>query len=146
MRVDDLDLKELVEFDSEDGVIRFAGQRALIIDAAAKGNLRKELVNHFGLTTARAILTRFGFVQGWRMAEAMQDLVQVGERGRLAPRGRAHPHARGDVPPGAGQPRLADEGGADARRLVRGGAAHRPPRPQRHRRCAGRSAVSRAAT
>jgi DNA-binding NtrC family response regulator len=76
MRVEDLSIGELVEFDTEDGVVRFAGQRALIIDATAKGNLRKELINHFGLTAARAILTRFGFVQGWRMAEAMQDLFQ----------------------------------------------------------------------
>ena len=76
MRVEDLSISELVEFDSEDGVVRFAGQRALIIDATAKGNLRKELINHFGLSTARAVLTRFGFVQGWRMAEAMQDLFQ----------------------------------------------------------------------
>ncbi len=76
MRFEDLNVAELVEFDSEDGVVRFAGQRALIIDATAKGNLRKELINHFGLSTARAMLTRFGFVQGWRMAEAMQDLFQ----------------------------------------------------------------------
>jgi two-component system, NtrC family, response regulator HydG len=76
MRVEDLNISELVEFDSEDGVVRFAGQRALIIDATAKGNLRKELINHFGISTARAVLTRFGFVQGWRMAEAMQDLFQ----------------------------------------------------------------------
>ncbi len=76
MRVEDLSINELVEFDSEDGIVRFAGQRALIIDATAKGNLRKELINHFGVTTARAVLTRFGFVQGWRMAEAMQDLFQ----------------------------------------------------------------------
>jgi two-component system, NtrC family, response regulator HydG len=76
MRIEDLNIAELVEFNSEDGLVRFAGERALIIDATAKGNLRKELVNHFGLSTARAILTRFGFVQGWRMAEAMQDLFQ----------------------------------------------------------------------
>jgi len=76
MRVEDLNISELVEFDPEEGIIRFAGQRALIIDATAKGNLRKELIKHFGLRTARAILTRFGFVQGWRMAEAMQDLFQ----------------------------------------------------------------------
>ncbi len=76
MRVDDFSIGELVEFDPEGGMVRFAGERALIIDATAKGNLRKELINHFGLTVARAILTRFGFVQGWRMAEAMQDLFQ----------------------------------------------------------------------
>jgi two-component system response regulator HydG len=76
MRVEDLSIDELVEFDSEDGLVRFAGQRALIIDATAKGNLRKELVEHFGVATARAVLTRFGFVQGYRMAEAMQDLFK----------------------------------------------------------------------
>jgi len=76
MRVEDLNIGDLVEFDSEEGVVRFAGQRALIIDATAKGNLRKELINHFGLSTARAVLTRFGFIQGWRMAEAMQELFQ----------------------------------------------------------------------
>ncbi|MBN1771729.1 MAG: sigma-54-dependent Fis family transcriptional regulator [Deltaproteobacteria bacterium] len=76
MRIEDLSINELVEFDSEDGLVRFAGQRSLIIDATAKGNLRKELVEHFGIATARAVLTRFGFVQGWRMAEAMQDLFK----------------------------------------------------------------------
>lgn len=76
MRIEDLNISELLEFDSEDGLVRFAGQRALIVDATANGNLRKELVSQFGLTTARAILTRFGFVQGWRMADAMQDLFQ----------------------------------------------------------------------
>ncbi len=74
MRVEDLSIAELVEFDAEGGTVRFAGERALIIDATAKGTLRKELINHFGISTARAVLTRFGFVQGWRMAEAMQDL------------------------------------------------------------------------
>jgi len=76
MRVQDLNIQELVEFNSEDGTIRFAGERALIIDATAKGNLRKELIEQFGVTAARAVLTRFGFVHGWRVAEAMQALFQ----------------------------------------------------------------------
>ena len=76
MRIDDLKINELLEFDTEEGVVRFAGERAIIIDATANGNLRKELVGQFGLTATRAILTRFGFVQGWRMADAMQDLFQ----------------------------------------------------------------------
>jgi DNA-binding NtrC family response regulator len=76
MRIDDLKISELLEFNSEDGVVRFAGERAVIINAAANGNLRKELINQFGQTTARAILTRFGFIQGWRMADAMQDLFR----------------------------------------------------------------------
>jgi two-component system, NtrC family, response regulator HydG len=72
MRADDLDHKELLELDPEGGVIRFAGQRALLLDAVAMGLLRKYLVENFGLTAARTVLTQFGFAHGFRMAEAMQ--------------------------------------------------------------------------
>jgi DNA-binding NtrC family response regulator len=71
MHPEDLDHKELLELDPEGGVIRFAGQRALLLDAVAMGLLRKYLVDNFGLTAARAVLTQFGFAHGWRMAEAM---------------------------------------------------------------------------
>ena len=76
MRADDLDHKELLELDPEGGVIRFAGQRALLLDAVAIGLLRKYLVENFGLTAARAVLTQFGFAHGWRMAEAMETEFQ----------------------------------------------------------------------
>ncbi|HEY6177425.1 MAG TPA: sigma-54-dependent Fis family transcriptional regulator, partial [Kofleriaceae bacterium] len=72
MRAEDLDHKELLELDPDGGVIRFAGQRALLLDAVAMGLLRKYLVENFGLTAARTVLTQFGFAHGWRMAEAMQ--------------------------------------------------------------------------
>ena len=72
MRVDDLDHKELLELDPEGGVIRFAGQRALLLDAVAMGILRKYLVENFGLIAARTVFTQFGFAHGWRMAEAMR--------------------------------------------------------------------------
>jgi DNA-binding NtrC family response regulator len=72
MRVEDLHHKELLELDPEAGIIRFAGQRALLLDAVAMGLLRQYLVENFGLTAARAVLTQFGFAHGWRMAEAMQ--------------------------------------------------------------------------
>lgn len=72
MLANDLDLKELLELDPAGGVIRFAGQRALLIDAVAMGLLRKYLVENFGLTAARVVLTQFGFAHGWRMAEAMR--------------------------------------------------------------------------
>jgi two-component system, NtrC family, response regulator HydG len=72
MRVDDLDHKELLELDPDGGVIRFAGQRAILLDAVAMGLLRKYLAENFGLTAARTVLTQFGFAHGWRMAEAMQ--------------------------------------------------------------------------
>ncbi len=72
MRADDLDHKELLELDPHAGLIRFAGQRALLLDAVAMGLLRKYLVENFGLTAARTVLTQFGFAHGWRMAEAMR--------------------------------------------------------------------------
>jgi DNA-binding NtrC family response regulator len=72
MRVEDLHHEELLELDPEGGVIRFAGQRALLLDAVAMGLLRQYLVENFGLTAARAVLTQFGFAHGWRMAAAMQ--------------------------------------------------------------------------
>jgi hypothetical protein len=37
VRIEDLGVDELVEFGSDDGVIRFAGQRAILVDATAKG-------------------------------------------------------------------------------------------------------------
>src|ERR1044071_1507939 len=73
VRADDLDNRELLELDPAGGVIRFAGQRALLLDAVAMGLLRKYLVENFGLTAARTVLTQFGFAHGWRMAEAMGE-------------------------------------------------------------------------
>ena len=72
MRVEDLHHQELLELDPEGGVIRFAGQRALLLDAVAMGLLRRYLVENFGLTAARAVLTQFGFAHGWRMATALR--------------------------------------------------------------------------
>jgi two-component system, NtrC family, response regulator HydG len=72
MQPENLDTKELLELDPQGGIIRFAGQRALLIDAVAMGLLRRYLVDNFGLNAARAVLTQFGFAHGWRMAEAME--------------------------------------------------------------------------
>jgi len=72
MRVEDLHHEELLELDPEGGIIRFAGQRALLLDAVAMGILRQYLVENFGLTAARAVLTQFGFAHGWRMAGALR--------------------------------------------------------------------------
>src|SRR5690242_15981845 len=73
MRAVDLDLRELLEFDPKGGILRFAGQRALLLDAVALGLLRKELIETVGLTAARGILTRFGYAHGWRTAEVMKN-------------------------------------------------------------------------
>ena len=63
----------LLEIDGEGGVIRFAGQRALLFDAVAMGLLRQYLVQNFGPVAARAVLTQFGFAQGWRTAVALRS-------------------------------------------------------------------------
>ena len=73
MRATDLDLRELLSFEPEGGVIRFGGQRALLLDAVALGILRKELIDTLGFTAARGILTRFGYAHGWRTAESLRS-------------------------------------------------------------------------
>jgi two-component system response regulator HydG len=71
MRLEDLDIHALLEIDPEGGTVRFAGQRALILDAVAMGLLRKQLLDTLGPSAARVIFTRFSFAHGWRMAEAL---------------------------------------------------------------------------
>jgi hypothetical protein len=65
---DNLNLAEILEFNPDEGLIRFAGQRALLLDAVAMGFLRKYHTENFGLTASRAVFTHFGFAHGWRMA------------------------------------------------------------------------------
>lgn len=72
MRAIDLDHTEFLQLEPASGLIHFAGERALLIDAVAMGLLRKYLVENFGETAARTVLTQFGFAQGWRTAEAMR--------------------------------------------------------------------------
>ncbi|HLL54239.1 MAG TPA: sigma-54-dependent Fis family transcriptional regulator [Myxococcaceae bacterium] len=75
MKVADLDLRELLDFEPKGGVIRFAGQRAVILDTVALGLLRRELISTVGLTAARGVLTRFGYAHGWRTAETMKTCI-----------------------------------------------------------------------
>ena len=72
MRVRDLDLRELLSFEPGGGILRFAGERALLLDAVALGLLRKLLVDTLGKAGARGVLTRFGFAHGWRTAETLR--------------------------------------------------------------------------
>jgi two-component system response regulator HydG len=68
----ELDLRELLSFEPKGGLIHFAGQRALLMDAVVLGLLRKELIETVGMTAARGMLTRLGYAHGWRTAEAMK--------------------------------------------------------------------------
>ncbi|NUN15328.1 MAG: sigma 54-interacting transcriptional regulator [Myxococcales bacterium] len=73
MKAASLDLREVLEFQPNGGILRFAGERAVILDAVAMGLLRKQLIETIGLSGARSVLTRFGYAHGWRTAEAMKD-------------------------------------------------------------------------
>ncbi len=73
MKATDLDLRELLQFEPNGGIIRFASQRALLLDAVALGLLRRELIETLGLPAARAVLTRFGYAHGWRTADTLRD-------------------------------------------------------------------------
>ena len=75
MRVADLDLRELLQFEPRGGLIYFAGERALLLDAVALGLQRKEMIGRLGVTLARAILTRFGYAHGWRTAETLKSAI-----------------------------------------------------------------------
>jgi two-component system, NtrC family, response regulator HydG len=72
MRATDLDLRELLHFEPKGGILRFGGQRALLLDAVALGLLRKELIETLGREGARTVLTRFGYAHGWRTAESVK--------------------------------------------------------------------------
>ena len=72
MRAADLALDELLEFQRDGGILRFAGQRAMLLDSVALGLLRKELIETLGLDAARGVLTRFGYAHGWWTAEALE--------------------------------------------------------------------------
>jgi len=72
MRIDDLDLRELLDLSPRGGVMRFAGERVLLWDAFAMGMLRRELISTLGVTAARGVLTRLGFAHGVRTAETMK--------------------------------------------------------------------------
>ncbi|MCC7009801.1 MAG: sigma 54-interacting transcriptional regulator [Acidobacteria bacterium] len=61
-------LAELLDFRPDQGVIRLHEQRVVILSAAAMGLLRKELVDTFGADTARRLLLRFGFADGYHDA------------------------------------------------------------------------------
>jgi two-component system, NtrC family, response regulator HydG len=91
MKIDDLDLRELADFPPKGGVLRFAGERVIILDTVALGILRRELIDTVGVTVARAVLTRFGYAHGWRTAMAMrQQFPWESEREWKIAGGRLH--------------------------------------------------------
>ncbi len=69
----DLQLPEVLEFRRNEGQIRFHEQRVVILSAAAMGLLRKELIATLGMDTARRLLLRFGYADGYHDAVSLRD-------------------------------------------------------------------------
>ena len=68
MNLADLDLRELLSFNPEGGVIDVLGERALLLNAFAIGHLRRDLIETLGMFGARNFLTRLGYANGWQTA------------------------------------------------------------------------------
>jgi DNA-binding NtrC family response regulator len=73
MDLEHLHLAELLDFRPDQGIIRLHEQRVVILSAAAMGLLSKELVDTLGLDTARKLLMRFGFADGYHDAVSLRD-------------------------------------------------------------------------
>src|SRR4029434_6966571 len=72
MRAADLDIHELLHFVPEGGIITFAGERVLLLDAVALGLLRRALIQTLRGTEGRRVVTRLGYAHGWRVAETLR--------------------------------------------------------------------------
>jgi transcriptional regulator of acetoin/glycerol metabolism len=66
-------LAEVLDFRPDQGIIRLHEQRVVILSAAAMGLMRKELIDTLGLETARRLLLRFGFADGYHDAVSLRD-------------------------------------------------------------------------
>jgi DNA-binding NtrC family response regulator len=73
MKPEDLVLADVLDFRPDQGIIRLHEQRVVILSAAAMGLLRKELIETLGIETARRLLLRFGFADGYHDAVNLRD-------------------------------------------------------------------------
>jgi DNA-binding NtrC family response regulator len=73
MELEHLRLAEVLDFQPAVGVIRLHEQRVVILSAAAMGLMRKELIDTLGVDTARRLLLRFGYADGYHDAVALRD-------------------------------------------------------------------------
>jgi DNA-binding NtrC family response regulator len=64
----DADLRRMLHFSASDGRIWLAGQRMLLVHAAALGALRRELMRTIGREQTRRLLMRAGYASGERDA------------------------------------------------------------------------------
>jgi DNA-binding NtrC family response regulator len=72
MDLEHLNLASLLDFRPDQGIIRLHEQRVVILSAAAMGLLRKELIDTLGLETARRLMLRFGYADGYHDAVSLR--------------------------------------------------------------------------
>jgi DNA-binding NtrC family response regulator len=70
----DADLRRMVHFSAGDGRIWLAGQRMLLVHAAALGELRRELMGTIGREQTRRLLMRAGYASGERDARLARQV------------------------------------------------------------------------
>jgi len=70
----DDDLRRLIHFSAHDGRIWLAGQRMLLVHAAALGALRRELMQTIGRDATRRLLLRAGFAAGQADAQLARQV------------------------------------------------------------------------
>ena len=68
------DLRRLVRFSADDGLIWLAENRMLLMHCAAMSALRTQLIKSVGPESARRILTRMGYESGMRDAELARTI------------------------------------------------------------------------
>lgn len=70
----DDDLRRLIHFSAHDGRIWLAGQRMLLVHAAALGALRRELIQTIGRDATRRLLLRAGYAAGQADAQLARQV------------------------------------------------------------------------
>lgn len=74
--------KELLKLNPEGGMVRFAGLRAVLLDAMAMGLHRKHLVENFGRSDSAVCWTICGLLSGYVNLFEFDEFQRVGESGR----------------------------------------------------------------
>ena len=74
--LENLRLAEVLDFRPDQGIIRLHEQRVVILSAVALGLFRKELIDTLGHETARRLMLRFGYADGYHDAASLRDRSQ----------------------------------------------------------------------
>jgi two-component system sensor histidine kinase AtoS len=74
MRADTLKFEDVFQVDSVSGRISLGNSRYIMLDAAALGSMRRELIDNLGWEVARGILIRIGYQCGRHDAHQMRRL------------------------------------------------------------------------